>query len=267
MSRQSYGEDFYKERDSTTRASANAVVPIVLELVQPTSVIDVGCGVGTWLSVFREHGIEDIQGLEGDWVKEEMLQIPVERFQRMDLENPDTMGRRFDLVVCLEVAEHLQADSAERFVEFLSGLGPIVLFSAAIPHQGNTNHFNEQWPDYWAKLFAAHEYEVIDCVRDKIWSNGDVLWWYKQNILIYCARSSLEANPQLSEALDPSRGRPLALVHPEQYLHVHALFQALRSRRYSLFRYAVISPVRRTVRSLSANGSRLLRKLRTGQSR
>jgi ribosomal protein L11 methylase PrmA len=57
-----YSEDYYAVRKEGTRSSAEVIVPLVLEVVKARSVIDVGCGTGEWLSVFKEHGVEDIWG-------------------------------------------------------------------------------------------------------------------------------------------------------------------------------------------------------------
>ena len=65
------------------------------------------------------------------------------------------MNRKFDLVLSLEVAEHLPSECAEAFVESLVNLGPVILFSAAIPYQGGENHVNEQWPEYWVGVLSG----------------------------------------------------------------------------------------------------------------
>src|SRR5215467_13018648 len=137
-----YTVDFYKIHRQGSRRSASQIVPLVLELVQPKSVIDVGCGVGAWLSVFNECGVEDFYGLDGEYVDRNMLEIPHQRFLAVDLTKPIQLNRQFDLVVSLEVAEHLPDNCAEMFVDSLTKLGRVILFSAAIPHQGGTRHVN-----------------------------------------------------------------------------------------------------------------------------
>lgn len=92
--------------------------------------------VGTWLSVFREKGVKDIVGIDGDYVDQNMLHIPEGAFIALDLTQPIKLNREFDLVVSLEVAEHLPIECAETFVETLTSLGAVILFSAAIPFQG-----------------------------------------------------------------------------------------------------------------------------------
>ena len=214
-----YTEDFYAtRRKDNIRSSARVIVPLVLELVQPSSVIDVGCGTGEWLSVFEEHGVEDVWGVDGGWVSKKRLEIAEERFVPFDLEQPFHMDRRFDLVVSLEVAEHLPQECANTFVESLTRLGPVVLFSAAIPHQDGANHINCQWPEYWAERFDEKDYVVIDCLRRKIWRNENVAKSYRQNILMFAAREHLEGLPSLSEEYTLHGTSQLSVVLPEKYL-------------------------------------------------
>ena len=64
-----YTEAFFSGHEPTSLTSARQVVPIVTELVRPRSVVDVGCGHGTWLAAFQECGITDLTGIDGPWVK------------------------------------------------------------------------------------------------------------------------------------------------------------------------------------------------------
>ena len=126
------------------------------------------------------------------------------------------MGRQFELAVSLEVAEHLPAESAEGFVASLVRRVPVVMFSAAIPGQGGVDHVNEQWPDYWARLFAKHEFVPVDYVRPRIWNSDDVAHWYAQNTLVYARRDRRPDDPLLGDAASRTDAR-LSVVHPKQF--------------------------------------------------
>jgi 2-polyprenyl-3-methyl-5-hydroxy-6-metoxy-1,4-benzoquinol methylase len=106
-------------------------------------VVDLGCGHGIWLETFTRHGVEDFIGVDGEWVPPEKLHFPPERFVAHRLDKPLQLGRRFDLAVSLEVAEHLPARGARQFVKNIADLAPCVLFSAAVPYQRGTDHVNE----------------------------------------------------------------------------------------------------------------------------
>jgi SAM-dependent methyltransferase len=197
--------------------SARAVVPILLSLIAPDSAIDLGCGPGNWLLALREAGVADVFGVDQNDYGDD-LRIGRECFAVANLTAPFQIQRTFGLVICIEVAEHLPPAAAPTLVRSLTALGPVVMFSAAIPLQGGTGHRNEQWPEYWRDLFAAHDFIPIDCLRPRIWENRDVAWWYTQNLLLYVHRAHLAENPRLqAEAAHPPH-YPLALVHPTFYL-------------------------------------------------
>lgn len=235
MFAQPYKQEFFDVLRDGARRSARVVIPIVLKVVQARTVIDIGCGDGAWLSVFRELGVTDVLGVDGEYVDRHHLQIPRYQFQTADLTKPFRIERSFDLAVSLEVAEHLPPYSASHFIESLTRLAPVVLFSAAVPLQGGTHHLNEQWPDYWAALFKRFNYVPIDCIRGKIWENADVAWYYAQNLLLFAAESLVQNEEGLRCECEKTNPQLLRLVHPANYLREtgvlkasHCLARALR---------------------------------------
>src|SRR2546427_4846138 len=139
---QVYTSEVFHSHHSASNVSAMAVVPLVLELYRPNSVVDVGCGLGGWLETFQAYGVEDILGIDGDYIDKKMLDIPPEHFKAIDISRPFTLDRTYGLAVCLEVAEHLAPEHATGFVESLTRLAPVILFSAAIPLQAANKHKN-----------------------------------------------------------------------------------------------------------------------------
>jgi hypothetical protein len=102
-------------------------------------------------------------------------------------------------------------------VEDLTRHGSLVMFSAAIPSQGGENHLNEQWPSYWADLFAAKGYVAVDCLRRRIWDDERVAFWYAQNLVLYVTPERLEQLPALKREHDLLQGRVPSLVHPSLF--------------------------------------------------
>lgn len=230
MPSEHYTKSFYEQMRNGATRSAEVIVPLVLQLVPVRSVLDVGCGDGSWLSVFRKLGVEDILGIDGDYVDQDFLQIPKDHFQAFDLTKPFSLGRIFDLVISLEVAEHLPSDCAGAFVESLTRIAPLVLFSAAIPFQGGNHHLNEQWQDKWADLFQTHGYLPVDFIRKRIWQNDSVDWWYAQNTLLFAQVSLIDNNASLKAEFENTAPPLLRLVHPKQYLYLQDRYREEAAR-------------------------------------
>lgn len=225
-----YTDNFFTGHDEGAFSSARIVLPIVQKLVSPSSVIDIGCGVGNWLKVWRNDlNVADIQGVEGPYISKEVLQIPSEFVLLQDLKLPLQVSRKFDLAMSLEVAEHLPEAQADHFVKTLTGLSNVVLFSASIPGQDGTYHINEQVPEYWAKKFKEQGYVVIDCIRDQIWGNKQVEWWYQQNIFLYVKKEVLGNFPLLTEAAAKTNSDQLLRIHPDIYFYNFELAKKSKS--------------------------------------
>ena len=171
----------------------NSVAPRIIAaklypILRPRSVVDVGCGLGTFLFAFKESGAETVQGYDGNWVNRDLLlkYISLSEFHAVDLQADfATDNVKFDLVISLEVAEHLRPESADRFIKNLVSLGDVLLFSAATPATWfDSSHLNNQWPDYWKDKFASHGYFMHDVVRHIFLDHEDVCIWYRMNMFL-----------------------------------------------------------------------------------
>lgn len=193
-----YDAEFFERNRALSLRSAEVVVPLVMERVGPiTSVVDIGCGIGTWLAAFASGGVHTLLGVDGDYVDRETLLIDRSNFTPAELTESIRLDRRFDLAISLEVAEHLPESRAATFVADLCRLSDRVLFSAAIPGQPGTNHINLQWPSYWIRLFAEQGYGATDPIRPKIWHRDDIPYWYRQNIVLFIKGHAGEPVPDL----------------------------------------------------------------------
>ena len=213
-----YTDRFFESLASGSYASAKEIIPIVIERVNPLRVVDVGCGTGEWLSVCADFGSSDYLGIDGSWIDLNQLRIPSEYFLEWNLTEPIVLNKQFDLVISLEVGEHIPEKYAETFVESLTKLGHAVLFSAAVPKQGGNGHVNERWPEYWAGLFEKRRYVVIDCVRKIVWKNQKVSWWYAQNTFLYLSESVLSRYPVLEKEYRMTNKSQLTLIHPNLFI-------------------------------------------------
>ncbi len=213
-----YSPAFYRTYQDESYRSASVVVPLVMELVRPRRVLDLGCGIGTWLAAFGENGARELRGVDGQYVDRSLLRIPPDCFTSQDLNTELSIsGAPFDLAVSLEVAEHLPRSRAASFVADITRHASVVLFSAAVPFQGGDNHINEQWQEYWVELFARNGYLAIDCIRPRIWSDDRVAYYYAQNTILYVRASCLVEYPRLIAERQRNPGAPCSCVHPRKW--------------------------------------------------
>jgi len=194
-------------------ASARIVVPHLLHYVNAASVVDFGCKHGEWLSVFREQGVSNLLGLDLE-VRLGLTLLESHEFKVADLRKPIGIPNRFDLAVCIEVAEHLPPKSAEPLVRGLTGAAPVVMFSAAVPHQGGWGHLNEQPRAYWKALFAERGYRWLDCIRPHIWQCPRVAWWYRQNLFLYANDEAITGSAALMDESRREVADDVDLLHP-----------------------------------------------------
>jgi len=185
--------------------AAKVILPILTKLVVPNSILDVGCGTGTWLKVAKELGVLDVVGIDGDYVDRSLLlqNLKEEEFLATDLSFPFQLDRQFDLVICLEVAEHLKESSADTLITSLTCHSDAILFSAAIPFQGGQNHLNEQPPQYWIEKFEQHGYQVYDLIRPLVWDSPEVDVWYKQNMFLFSRKTLDLPDPVYTHIVHP----------------------------------------------------------------
>lgn len=208
-------EEYYAHSRAGSARSAAVVAPVVQDLVQARSILDVGGGEGWWASAFSRLGATSVSIENGPLPPSAPGVTCVEH----DLRRP--IGREVgapDLVLCLEVAEHLEPAVGSRLVGELCSLAPAVLFSAAVPGQGGVGHVNEQWPAYWVERFESHGFRCSGALRWWFWLDDRVESWYRQNLLF--ATSEPDRYPTLFET---PLAEPWPVVHPATLSRQQAL--------------------------------------------
>jgi hypothetical protein len=179
-----------------------------------------------------ELGVSDCVAVDGPWVQELELLIPKGCFVSHNLTEPLNLGRKFDLALSLEVAEHLDVKFANTIVDSLVAHADVIIFGAAIPMQGGTQHVNEQWPDYWRAKFEKRNYKCYDLVRPLCWTDERIAPFYVQNAFLFIrngTNQNLAASVEKIIADSYSRSERLTLIHPRQYMGI-ATMEAISAR-------------------------------------
>lgn len=174
--------EYVHSQNLHTKAGPRSVVTRLFGAQPPRSVLDIGCGTGTWLAAIQDLGVQDFLGIDGVEIAPEELLIPRTRFRLQDLSAEWNLGRSFELALCLEVGEHLPASAAKTLVDSITRHADHVIFSAACPGQPGQHHVNCRPPEYWQGIFNQNGFACFDDVRWAIWNDENVEPWYRQNI-------------------------------------------------------------------------------------
>ena len=182
-----YDDQFFHNTIKLEKQSAEALVKILIKHFTPKSVIDIGCGAGIYLAEFKKNHIA-IAGFDGSPAAIASSLVG-DKIKLHDLCRPLKLGRRFDLCLCFEVAEHLEEICVEILVGTLTGLSQTIIFTAATPGQGpeSIGHINEQPPEYWLKLFEQKNFLINKNLTEKIRQKmieKKVVWWLTKNLMV-----------------------------------------------------------------------------------
>lgn len=188
-----------------TQTGPRVALPLLLGTEKPRSLLDVGCGTGTWLKAALDFGVSDVFGIDGIELPDKQFLVPKSSFRRIDLSGGWNLGKQFDLAISLEVAEHLPAAAARLLVKSLTAHSDKIIFSAACPGQEGDHHLNCQWPDYWQTLFNECGFWCEDSLRWRIWDEKDVEPWYRQNMFMAIKGSDQAGRePRIRRVVHPS---------------------------------------------------------------
>lgn len=171
------------------RKSVPHMAESIVETFHPASVIDVGCGSGALLVALRKLGVRRLIGLDAAEAGLDIARARSLDVRKFDITTDRWSGKdRFDIAISMETAEHLPASAADRYVELLCSLAPVVIFTAAHPGQGGIGHLNEQPPEYWTELFKAHGFRLAEKTTadwQSAWSAAGVANFYTRNLMVF----------------------------------------------------------------------------------
>lgn len=201
---QIYDSEFYK-MIAEIIPDERQIIPYVLEQIKPTSIVDFGCGEGRWIKEAKKNNPDiKVLGLDGYYVNRDKLLISRDEFMEVDLRERIELGQKYDLAISTEVAEHIEKEYADVFVDNLVRASDCILFSAAIPGQGGEHHVNEQWQSYWVKKFESRGYETDVSIRNYFWNDDCINCWRRQNLLMFSKNRKINAKSDIVDVVHPS---------------------------------------------------------------
>ncbi len=214
-----YNAEFYNEQKYRSLRAAGIILPYLFQFYKPNSVVDIGCGSGSWLRASKDLGVETIHGVDINEVDEQTLFVPrdvidIFDFSNLTFQDEFVSRQKYDLAISLEVAEHLEPQNAVSFVKYITSFSDVVLFSAAHPFQGGVHHVNCQPAKYWASLFNEEGYICVDIMRRQLMFEPQLAdcFWYGQNSFLYVHKSK---SVLLNALQDYITDAPVSYYHQE----------------------------------------------------
>lgn len=208
-----YDDAFYQKHRAGSYRSAHLILSYINAHYPINSVIDYGCGIGTWCIAAKELGIDEVYGVDSNLLNHDMLSNQQIEFRQLDIAKPIDLYRDFDMAMSMEVGEHLQESVSDIYIKNLIRHTELVLFSAAVPGQEGLHHINEQPLSYWVEKFRVYDFLLFDVLRGVFWSNQEIEPWYRNNVVLFAHKSLVsELDRQL-----PSPPPITDIIHPELF--------------------------------------------------
>ena len=180
------GEYYEKRQYDPLRSESHHMATVFKDIFEPDSVIDFGCAIGAYLEPFYEQGVT-VRGVEANSQAFNYAVIPESLLTQHDLREPFEPDRQYDLVLSIEVAEHIPDNYADIYRDTLTKSGSTVIMSAAPPGQGGTHHVNEQPRDYWKEKMAevgfTYDPDAVAEIRRR--ADADVFAHVAKNIMVF----------------------------------------------------------------------------------
>lgn len=179
--------DYKFAHTSRNLNSARLIIKEVLPfLTGVDSILDLGCGMGTWTKSLEELGFSNILMVDHPSLPvTDLVNENKGSFTGVDLESGFPPANHFDLIMCIEVLEHFHEKRAIDIFNYITKHTDLVLFSAAIPGQSGEGHINCRRHNYWHKQFAAQGFHFFDGFKTSILNDDSINYWLRQNMFIY----------------------------------------------------------------------------------
>ena len=185
-----YTDAWYKKRlMGRVENSAAIMVPDIIKEFAPRDLIDFGCGACNFANRFSKRGLRPVVAVDGPshsakYSAPEVISVV------HDLRHPFRLGRRFDMVFCVEVIEHVEPKFEDEVIKTLiNHTERYVLLTAAPEGQGGRHHVNCKPTRYWKDKFIGkgfrHKREIVERLKVKWEKSGKVARWYYQNLMVF----------------------------------------------------------------------------------
>jgi hypothetical protein len=141
------------------------------------TIIDIGCGDGSYVREFRKNGFDCI-GLDGN-----PLTSKIPYCQVMDF-SINLISFFNDLAICLEVGEHIPQEYEQFFIDNICRVSDNIILSWAIEGQGGLGHVNCRNNDYIIAEMKKRNFDY-DAIATNFLRKNSTLPWFKNTLMAF----------------------------------------------------------------------------------
>ena len=165
------------------RRGAESMVKTIVRDLDPKNVLDLGCGSCNFANKFKDLGCK-VCAVDGSSYAEEFAGPDI-NFVHHDLTKELFLGNAFDVVLCVEVIEHIEAKYEDTILQAITKHADCwIVFTGAKIGQGGIGHVNCREKEHWIEKFANLGFQVVESNRwETEWRKEKVRWWYVDNLL------------------------------------------------------------------------------------
>lgn len=132
----------------------------IVEKYEPKTVLDMGCAFGYLVYSLRKRGVQ-AYGIDiSDYAlsqADESIRPYLKSMSALD-ELPPDFPKKYDLLVSIEMIEHLYEDDGLKVIEKMVSYSDRILLSSTDNDFNEPTHVNVQPKEYWCEKFAKHSY-------------------------------------------------------------------------------------------------------------
>ena len=171
----------YNQIDNEEKPMADRLAKWIKEELNPATILDIGCGPGTYVDSFRDAGMQAV-GLDIDDRVHGQEHLTYKSLLDIDSESAE-------VVICLEVAEHIDTEFEDQVVDRVaSTVKKTLIWTAAAVGQGGIGHINckdkQEWADKLTAVGLVRNTEREEALKNYI-KQGYHLGWFPNNLLVF----------------------------------------------------------------------------------
>lgn len=179
-----YGEGIGYDNKQLWMNNFNNIADSIIKIINPKTVLDIGCAYGYLVEALRKKGVEAYGIDVSEYAinqSEESIRPYLKCMSALD-GLPENFPKQYDLLVSIEMIEHLYEEDGLKLIAKISEYSNQVLLSSTDSDFDDPTHFNVQPKEYWVEKFAHHSY-LRNLQYDVTFISPNTYFFQKQNNL------------------------------------------------------------------------------------